>query len=207
MSRYRRITPINLGEQEEIISQRGIHNSTPKDTSPSRRAPMPRSPLALLLERLAPNRSNEPRNVREMVSSTCFNLRGVCKNVRAFANDMENLLSSVESITPVVEGVVAGYARSLRVHENPAVEKPPIAKADPFIPPQQNNEQTYHPENNPANTYSNQSNTQPNNNQINPDNPPLLSKTPSEADLKEFLGNPLVSTLMQMLAKNLGPKQ
>ena len=54
-----------------------------------RRPSVPRPPLSHFLEKLAQNRgSGETRSMREIVTSTCFNLRGVCRNIRTFADDI-----------------------------------------------------------------------------------------------------------------------
>ncbi|MGI6226014.1 MAG: hypothetical protein ACOYJ1_07175 [Peptococcales bacterium] len=196
MSRYRRITPICVEEQERLIRQRG-YGMERKEIRQFRRPSVPRPPLSHFLEKLAQNRgSGETRSMREIVTSTCFNLRGVCRNIRTFADDMESLLSSIETIAPVVEGVIAGYTRSLKSKESLDEKKQ--------VPENmyRGNEESPPPPTTPVTETTPTQNTEPS------APPPFPGKVPTEQELKDFLNNPLVATLMQMVAKNLAnPKK
>lgn len=194
MSRYRRITPISLEEQERIISQNKTSINERGDTRKLKRQPPPRPPIAIFMERLGLYRSGETRSFREIVNSTCFNLRGVCQNIRTFADDMENLLSSVETIAPVVEGVVSGYTRSLKSKEQ-IIEK----KEAPVNMSREETESPPVATNTTPEISAEQSTVQI--------TPSFSGKMPTEEEVKEFLNNPLVSTLMQVVAKNLVNKR
>lgn len=197
MSRYRKIVPINLEEQRRIMHLKRISTGNRRDVRYCRRPPLPPPPITLFLEKLTANRpmvrSGETRSMREMVATTCYNLRGICQYVRTFADEMENLLTSVESIAPVVEGVLTSYTRSLKSKENPEMEK----KEAPTNMGRGNT--------NPSEDTKDSPSAEPKKDQTPPSSFP--SKMPTEAELKEFLNNPLVASLMQVVAKNLAAKK
>lgn len=197
MTRSRKIVPISLEEQKRIMELRRVSTYNRRNIRHYRRPPLPPPPITLFLEKITANRpvvrSGETRSMREIVSSTCYNLRGICQYIRTFADEMENLLTSVESIAPVVEGVVSSYTRSLKNKEKPEMAK--------------NEEQTNMSR---GNTTSSKNTEDSPPTELEKDLAPPSSPTrkmPTEAELKEFLNNPLVASLMQMVAKNLAAKK
>jgi len=187
--------PINAEEQRRIMNMRRINTVNRRNLTYCRRRPLPPPPITLLLEKITANlpmmRSGETRSMREMVTNTCFYLKGICQFVRTFADEMESLLTSVETIAPVVENALTSYTRSIKNKENPEKKQEPT---------DMNQETTATSENIKDASSSNLEKDQ---------TPPssISGKMPTEAELKEFLNNPLVAALMQMVAKNLAAKK
>jgi len=186
MSRYRKITPVNIAEREIILKEKMGVNRTMMQRRPLKRTPGPSPLLSLINLKNDLLRSFENKSSQEVICQACSSVRGVCGQIRTFTNDLDKLLSSVESFAPVVETVVSSYARSTK-----------------------NKEKTTEQDKNPINTENLMRNTEEkpidsgSTKAINNTSPPVPSKMPSEEELKEFLNNPLVSMLLQTLTQRL----
>ncbi|MFZ5943003.1 MAG: hypothetical protein ACOYVD_02760 [Bacillota bacterium] len=189
MSRYRKISPIDSRQQEMLIETK---SATPKSTAnrPVRKTPRPRpiSPLASLKASL--QRSLNNRSPQELVCETCSGLRGVCNHVRSFANDVDNLLNSIEALAPILDSVLAGYALTKKGNDT-ALEKKTTPKSAETIYEEAKNNQNL--------TRKDKEESPP------PATP--FNKVPSEEELKNFLNNPLVSTLLHTVTQKMMTQQ
>lgn len=186
MSRYRKITPISIAERENILKEKIGVNRTMMQSRQLRRPSGPSPLLSILNLKNDLLRSFENKSSQEVICLACSNVRGVCGQIRTFANDLENLLSSVESFAPVVETVVSSYARSSKNKEKLIKQDKPTTNTENL---------TRTTEEKPTDN----DNTKATNNS----SPSLPKKMPSEEELKEFLNNPLVSMLLQTLTQRL----
>ncbi|MFZ7103668.1 MAG: hypothetical protein ACOWWO_13585 [Peptococcaceae bacterium] len=188
MPRYRKITPVNINEQERILSEK-FNQNRPKYKKTVRRTQRPNENPLLPLYQLKTKlqRSFENRSTQEVVFDTCKSLRGICGQVRSFADEVDNLLGSVESIVPVMETVVSSYARSLKNKEQPILEKDKIPAE----------------ETNKAKEDQSTDNENPIRENTADKTSKMPAKMPSEMEIKEFLNNPLVASLLQNLTQKM----
>jgi len=199
MPRYRRIRPVNVEELNKVMSQEEF---SPAIGQKKQKKPV-RRPLAKPIQR-----PTKTRSLSELLTGTCSNLRGACHTMRSFADDMDNLITSVESLTPVVASVVDGYTRSLKNRDRQlkedtsekvvkAVEskEPETEKANPNL----TNAETSNSSSEKATTSTPPQLNNPPKNSGSNSTPP---KMPSEEDLKQFLSNPLVKSVLQALLQS-----
>lgn len=186
MPRCRKVPAVNVQEQKQIILQR------------KNKVLLPSGPFFPVI-RTRPPVSRTNISPKDYLLGICTNLRGVCKNVRNFATEMDNLLNSLENILPVVDTVVAGYTRSAslpkqNVNVTAKEEDIPEVKDSPPVENTSIKEDT-------AKTLDT---SKVNETKSAGTTPPSF---PSEEEIKAFLSNPLVISLMQTLTQKLKPQQ
>lgn len=187
MPRYRKISPVNAAQRERILKERFQGNKNTPQNPVKRTIRQNNHPLMPLMQiKNNIQRSFENRSTQEVVFDTCRSLRGVCSQVRSFANDLEKLLGSVESVVPVVETVLASYTSSFK-------SKPPIASQKEVSP----KEKEISPDDSEKMTRDNPKET----------GEKKPQKMPSEEEIKEFLNNPLVASLLQNITQKMMSKK
>ncbi|MDK2822471.1 MAG: hypothetical protein PWQ67_858 [Clostridia bacterium] len=219
MPRYRKISPVNIEEFKKIASEKkhliNDSNLGEKENVTNNYQEAERNNNSLFKRKKPLRKTSQNRSIQEIVSSTCGNLRGLCGNIRAFADNLDNLLNSVETLVPVVNTLASEYSRSFKYLQEKQKETENTNSTNNNSEEIDNNTDQTIVNNTNENTESDSKipSSNVNSNINNQDNINLnrkqnyTPKMPSEAELKQFLNNPLVKSLMQALLQQMKPQK